>query len=349
MLREAGAGILLIGDTHPSFATKRDYIDSLPELKQAGIQAVDFELLPVNMQGQVDGFARLLRDPTASRDAIAQEHNKMVDQFLGVWSDPKDGRRMAEQLTDMVEQTIKAGLKVVCIEPTSEHPLQTNDGSDHFLHGLERLSKSDQTDFDKVWNSHAVPKEVAESKQRLLSSLRDSGWSEPDVRKFGGILDQIKSGYPPLNLAGLTLRRPEQNDHSYQDEQFETKYQAWREQSWLQIIKHQVSSGEKVAVFGGGRHFGYGTTETISGKLAESGIKSVAVMKTGGDISDIPPDPRAPRQPEQQHTQSATEAHLGTSRFAYRLDSRHPREADYVIHIPNEELSSQALKSINFR
>ncbi|HEY9716283.1 MAG TPA: hypothetical protein V6C69_02350 [Trichormus sp.] len=239
ILKDSNADVLLIGDWHPSIATKHDYIDSLPELKNAGIQAVGFELLPVGKQQQVDEFASLLSNPYSSEKAVATARKAIVDLFKAGWSggDPKNAPKMAEELTKMVEKTVKAGLKVICLEP----PLERTD------------NKQERAD------------------------------------------------------------------------------------TWLQAINQQVKCGVKMAVFAGGDHFGYGKEETFGGLLAGSGIKSVTVMKTGGDIARLGAmdPPHIPSAPE-QYSQAATAAGAGSERFAYRFDPRHPRKADYVIHLPNK-------------
>ena len=347
--KESGRGPILIGDTHRSLATKPDFIASLPELKRAGVQEVDFELLPAGnpMQDQLDNYAKQLKNPLSSPEIIKAEHDKLVEYFLNIWDGGPDEAirlKMAEKLTDMVESAMKAGLRPVGIEPPVEHFHKSNEGTDFFHHGLERLTAADQPAFDRFWDS-STPQEISQCKEHMQSVLQRSGWSPEQTEKFGRILDQMKAGIPPLNMSGLEVPRRERGDN-YDDPDYEGKLLAWRNSNWRQIIEGQVHSGKKVALFAGGGHFGHAEQdETISGLLGKAGIDSITVMKTGGDIDKIRSANEAfakktnqqfkPMPPE-VHSSAATQAGLSNERFAYRLDPSVRREADYVIHLPIE-------------
>jgi hypothetical protein len=345
--KESGSGPILIGDSHGSVATKKDFVESLPELKSAGVQEVDFELLPGDkaMQTQLDNYARLLKNTSSSPESISAEHNKLVKHFLNIWGDGHDMKaelRTAEQLAGMVESTIKAGLRPVGIEPPVERFHRKNEGVDFFHHGLERLTADDQDAFNNFWNGSS---QISQSKEHMLSALQRSGWSAEETEKFGRILDQMKAGNPPLNLSGLKLPMHERGHKDHDNKRFEDTLLAWRNDNWVPIIEAQVHSGKKVAVFAGGGHFGNAEEhETVSGLLEKRGIDSITVMKTGGDVEKVmkarKPEDKAhgfefePMPPE-LHSSAATQAKVSDKRFAYRLD-HHRRQADYVIHLPNE-------------
>ena len=270
---------ILIGDTHRSLATKPDFIASLPELKRAGVQEVDFELLPAGnpMQDQLDNYAKQLKNPLSSPEIIKAEHDKLVEYFLNIWDGGPDEAirlKMAEKLTDMVESAMKAGLRPVGIEPPVEHFHKSNEGTDFFHHGLERLTAADQPAFDRFWDS-STPQEISQCKEHMQSVLQRSGWSPEQTEKFGRILDQMKAGIPPLNMSGLEVPRRERGDN-YDDPDYEGKLLAWRNSNWRQIIEGQVHSGKKVALFAGGGHFGHAEQdETISG-LLEKQVSTVS-------------------------------------------------------------------------
>ncbi|MDR3615525.1 MAG: hypothetical protein P4L53_18340 [Candidatus Obscuribacterales bacterium] len=345
--KESGNGPILIGDSHRSFATKQDFIASLPELKKAGVQEVDFELLPSAMQKQLDNYASLLMNPSASKESISTERNKLVDHFLGIWDGGPNPRPMAEKLTDMIDGTIQAGLRPVGIEPPVERMQQRNEGLDLFHQGLEHLTPADQASFDKFWNLSTSDQDVTASKNQMLNDLQRSGWSTDQTDKFGRILEQMKAGEPPLDLAGIKLPLPERGPViDAVNETFESKLSNWRNQNWMQVIEKQVHDGKKVAVFGGGAHFGHAEQdETISQLLEKVGIQSITVMKTGGDLERIRSERKAEAAkahepfeelPPEMHSVASSKARLSDKKFGYRFDSHHSRQADFVVHLPND-------------
>ncbi len=346
---ESGSGPILIGDSHRSVATKRDFIASLPDLKRAGVQEIDLELLPAAMQKQLDYYTQLVKNSLSSPESISAEHKKLVDHFRRVWDggpDEKTVQRTAERLAGIVEGIIKAGLRPVGIEPPVEGFFHTGDGVDFFHHGLERLTKADQATFNKFWDDNASAEEKSQSNKDMQTALRRSGWSAEKTEKFGRILDQMKAGNPPLNLSGLKLPMQKRDNKNDNNKRFEDTLLAWRNDNWVPIIEGQIHSNKKVAVFAGGGHFGNAEEdETISGLLEKRGINSITVMKTGGDLEKVMRERKAEAiahrfdfepMPPELHSSAATEAGVSGKRFAYRLDPHKRRQADYVIHLPNE-------------
>jgi hypothetical protein len=286
----------------------------------------------------------IIASNSSAKSPTSSAQKGLVDHFLNIWDggpDKQEALHMAEKMTDMIDATTRTGLRPVGIEPPVEHFFQENEGVSHFHHGLERLSRFDQDAFNKYFDPHADAAKLAANKQALLNALKHSGWSPDATAKFGRILDQMKEADPPLDLAGLKLPRSAHRDKKYDD-----KLDQWRNENWMNVIQKQVDDGKQVAVFAGGAHFGYDTTdENISKLLDNSGIKSITLMKTGGDLAKIKHEREAESKalgfkfqplPPEVHALAGQDAGVGDKLFAYKFAPGHPREADYVVHLPDE-------------
>jgi hypothetical protein len=349
-------------DDRGSAGFKDEFIRSLPQLRDAGIDTVAFEDMPIYMQATIDHYFSLRKMLPGSTETQAAR-KELLDHLESFWnaSDLVNSRTL-----EIVDAIADVGMKMLAIEPDlpAMHKYADENGKNAGGLGLlMQLLKLTPASMQEIWTDFYNADDPKPARLKIISFLQ-AEWRRSDsatglklpgddynlLERFMDVLDTSKSA--GLNLSGLRLPIPcdpaevRQRIAAGEPELFVLSVN-WRNQTWKQrIIKAFEDGSTGVAVLAGACHFNDELSITLNEMLERDGYASVAVTLAGAELnmdglkqveeasSDYGLPPIIHFLEQEALLESTANLNLKKERFALRMPERRPH---WLVHLPETD------------
>lgn len=326
---------LVIGDTHSIGDIKTYFSENLPGLKAAGVTVYGTEFLPRQMQADVDRYADLVRNPNRAKDGT--ELNQLRAEIAGAYDDKRlPGSKGETPLTDVLDAAVKAGMRVICMEPNIDHPFRNGAGYSLIVDGIKDLGLDQNSAFHTFTNKESSPsaqKSAAESLRRDLSKT----WSQDRIDNFLKTTGQARD--ESLNFSPFTVSKFDDDALN----NFKSQRADMRNASMANTVSDAIASGGKAVLFTGGGHFGSSTPgklgndtdaahvnkKTVNELLAKKALPSTVVQFVTRVVAENGDPLRGERI--NSVNDGARMIGLEHKQFAFKTDGS--AQEDYIIHL----------------
>ncbi len=358
--------VLAIGDQHQTLGIKQHTIDNMRAYREAGAEAIGMEFLPLRSQPDLDRYAQLRRDSSTPPEELARARQTIDNLFHTALESPGDKPEDRERYepalartTGIVDAAIDAGIRPIAIEPNVSRPF-ADDAGYTFMHaGMRNLSAASQSAFETYVNPASSKEQLGTARQALEQDLQK--W--PESTNFFKALDEARAA--GLDFSGMKVPRgAEEQDSLWNERLHDVRNRTWAEQSAKFL---SANPDARMLLFAGAQHFQYEQRESPSilsanERLKDLGMGTTVLQFAGGDFAQpqhfngeldalsgfyaqqhglargqdgkYPSPPDSAQTAALRYTVPAQEAGVSRQEFAIRLAPQGPREADYVIHLP---------------
>lgn len=364
--------VLAIGDQHPTLGIKQFTIEHMNDFRKAGATSIGMEFLPLRSQPELDRYTQLRRDPLTKPEELAAAERSVAGLFHQAQDSPTAPEELRKHVEiplrrtmDILNAAIDAGLSPTALEPNISRPFAENGGYSLMHEGMESFKTESQSAFDAYTNPITSP----ESRYRAKNILDDDlpkDWSSQMRREFFATLDEGRQA--GLDFSGMKIpRMPESQDKLWNDRLHDLRNKTWARTTSELLSNHP---DERMVLFAGAQHFQYEqrqgpSIQSVNERLQASGIGTTVLQFAGGDFAkpehfngelsalsefyakehglarradgNYPPLPDSQQSAALRYTTPAQSAGVAHQMFAMRVLQEGPREADYVVHLPQGE------------
>lgn len=369
--------VLAIGDQHLTTDIKQFTAENMRAFKEAGADAIGLELFRKEDQHVLDTYRNTRLDANSTeeerRSARAAVESLLRQSQEGPVLDPNVSpddltkmRQAAQPAVDatmqMIDSAIDAGIKPIAIEPNIANPFASTGGYDLMQNGMRKLPADAQNAFQAFTSPNSTPQERADARKELERQM-------PGYERSADFLNTVdKARSEGFDFSGLKV-----NDESPASQKaWNARLHDFRNKTWSDETAKFLNENpnSRMLLFAGTQHFrfermGGPDISSANERVKEKGFGTTVLQFTGGDFAQskhfdgemtalsefyarengLPPNPDGsyPAPPDNyrstalRYTRVAQEARVAEQQFAFRIKPTGPREADYIVHLKQND------------
>jgi hypothetical protein len=358
--------VLAIGDQHLTLDIKQHTIRNMQAYAEAGARAIGMEFFPQRSQPDLDRYTQLRCDSTTAPEDLVSARQTVENLIRQAQESPDDTPEMKERaepainrLMSIVDAAIDSGIHPVGIEPNISRPFATDAGYSLLHEGMQNLPAGSQSAFETYTSPVSSREERSAARKTMEQDLQN--WTQS--RNFFGALDEARAA--GFDFSGMKVPAgAEEQDSLWNSRLHDLRNRTWAEQTAKYL---NDNPGARMLLFAGAQHFQYGhrdgrSMSSTNERLKELGIGTTVLQFAGGDFAQpqhfnaelasisefwakqnniapgtdgkYPPAPDWMQTAALRYTVPAQLAGVSRKEFAIRIAPEGPREADYVIHLP---------------